>query len=662
MEETEKKKKQTKYVFLLLFALILAQILYTSYVFAFQKGSLHSDEVYCYGLANSYYRPFIAISEGIQKDRGLAGTLTFNTDPETGAYIPDLSQLNLTNAYTWVNGDIFADYLSVRPDQRFSYGSVLYNQRSDVHPPLYYILLHTICSFFPGSFSRWYAFSLNLLCLAGTQVFLFLTARKISKSDTASLLTCLLYGMSTGALSTFIFLRQYSLATMLCMAFTYFAVDVIYQQRQSTIKTYIPSLAGTIICALLAFFTHYSTILYIGSFTALYCLYLLLHKRIRKMFLFGGSLLCTLLVFLALWPYLLQQTSSYDKGGTLLFSHWTQTKMLLRYFCQYCLGFSIPVLPTMFGRVAPLFMLIALICFGALLIPFRDELWCQNLIAHIKKLPGRLWLIIKNAGSPLLFIIPAALAMYPFTGYATNVPRMGNFVIRYLLPSFPMLCMGTVLIVYGILRRIPRISKVSYPLLALCVIASGISANLQTRSPFLLSNYGDCQDMTELAKDKNMVVIASDIQDVFKVIHCTAPYTYTTAQTYVTSADFLEYFADDIRNIDDDINYVIIQGALLHPDEANQAMADMLTQEAYLSDSSSYFLLDYLGVADEMTEEDYQRIVANLSDLFAENEANDVAARVDCSSIIKSFNDDCEYKILFGLNLQGMLFYVLELT
>lgn len=84
-----------------------------------QKNALHVDEVWSYGQANS-----------------LAG---YDLDVEEGkTYEPA--------------GDVVYGYLSASPDNTFNYRMVYENQKNDNHPPLYHILLHTICSLYPGTF------------------------------------------------------------------------------------------------------------------------------------------------------------------------------------------------------------------------------------------------------------------------------------------------------------------------------------------------------------------------------------------------------------------------------------------------------------------------------------------------------------------------------
>ncbi len=657
------------YTRLLLFLLIFLQILYTAYMFAFHKDGLHSDEVFSYGLANSYYQPYL----GSPGDADFIGTISFDVDPETGAYVLDHSKLNLINCYTWTEGSVFTDYLTVQPTERFSYGSVIYNQSLDLHPPLYYILLHTVCSLFPNHFSRWYAFSLNLLFLIGTQLFLFLTARKISRSEGTALLACLLYGAGNGALSTFLFLRQYSLQTMLCMVFTYFSV-IVYYTWQDSRKVCTPSWFCAVGAALLAFFTHYYSIVYIGAFTALYCLYLLCHKRIRQMFAFGGSLLAALLVFCGLWPFILQQTATYDTGYRALFSPWIQTKMLFRYFCQYCLGFSIPVLQTAFWKITLPLVVFLLLAFGALLIPFRDELWCQKIIAGLKQMPRRLVNKIKTADYSVLLVLGAALTLYPVIAFITNVPRMGDFVIRYLFLTFPLLCMSSVLIVGQILKCLPRIKNAATALLAVCVVIALFSVNRTTESPVLMPHFGDPANVTELTADKNVVVIVDELSNVFNFLHCVTPYVARTNHTFLTSREVLTFGADDVRSLNERIDYVLILSSCLEPDEENAATAAALLAEARNSSDSLEHTLNFLGISQDLSKEEQEILTSILQEEESSSmpEAASFSAEdgqsgeiiehaADCSAVIQTFNGGCRYKILYGLNIQGALCYVLEL-
>ena len=63
----------------------------------------------------------------------------------------------------WVKGEQILDEFRVLDGERFNYGMVRLMQTYDVHPPVYYFVLHTICSFTSGIFSKWQGLAVNLI-------------------------------------------------------------------------------------------------------------------------------------------------------------------------------------------------------------------------------------------------------------------------------------------------------------------------------------------------------------------------------------------------------------------------------------------------------------------------------------------------------------------
>ena len=89
------------------------------------KTNLYVDEVYSYGLANHTDGMFMQIEDG-------------------KTYYPSNTP--------WIS------YMAVSADSRFDYANVWENQAQDVHPPLYYVILHTIYCLHWGhcmSFVNW---------------------------------------------------------------------------------------------------------------------------------------------------------------------------------------------------------------------------------------------------------------------------------------------------------------------------------------------------------------------------------------------------------------------------------------------------------------------------------------------------------------------------
>lgn len=100
MEINTKRRRKAN---LAVAALAAVQIL-VLLLFGGQKKGYFIDEIYSWGLANSYYKPFVASYDVFDR---------------------------------WVTEDVAADYMTVQKGERFAYQSVYYNQAQDVHPPFF---------------------------------------------------------------------------------------------------------------------------------------------------------------------------------------------------------------------------------------------------------------------------------------------------------------------------------------------------------------------------------------------------------------------------------------------------------------------------------------------------------------------------------------------
>ena len=190
----QKSENGKKKINLVPVILIVAVVAYVIFLFAVRKEGFHSDEPWSYGYSNGYY---------------------------TGLFYWDDEGTDL-HLYEWIKSDIFRDYLTVSKEHRFAYDSVLYNLKRDkTVSPLYYLTLHTICSFFPESFSWWYGFSINLVALVVFLITLYLLCGLISDSKIFSLLCTGLIGFSTGMQSCFIYIRPYACMLMWVMLLLY---------------------------------------------------------------------------------------------------------------------------------------------------------------------------------------------------------------------------------------------------------------------------------------------------------------------------------------------------------------------------------------------------------------------------------------------------------
>lgn len=230
-----KKIKMLRKSFLLI---LLIQVMVLMF-FGTKKCGMHMDEVCSYGLSNSNFKPF---------------PLDFGS---------------------WLDKNYFLDYLSTGSDpfNYFNYVSVYYNQANDVHPPLYYFLLHTVCSFTPHIFSKWSGIILNIIIFILTNILLYLLSEKLLKNNFLSLCVCTLWGFSIGAISCVMFIRMYMLFTLWTVLYTLLFTKLINEDSDNHIKKKIYRYIG--ITTFLGCITHYYFLIFSFFVILLYGLYTL---------------------------------------------------------------------------------------------------------------------------------------------------------------------------------------------------------------------------------------------------------------------------------------------------------------------------------------------------------------------------------------------------
>ena len=254
-------------------AVIGAQILALLF-FAGQKKGYFIDEIYSWGLANGYYKPFVASYDVFER---------------------------------WISGEEFHDYMTVQEGQQFAYHSVYYNQTQDVHPPLYYMILHTICSFMPDIQSKWQGIMLNVFFYGGCLVMIFLTARTLMEDDRGAAAAMAVWGLSPGGLSTAIYIRMYMMMTFFTMVTVYLHVKMA-KEGQSLKRLFL-------ICAVTfsGLLTQYYFVFIAFFLSAVYVLWKLWKRRWKEAAVYSAALLGSVGLMAAAYPACITQLTRTDE-------------------------------------------------------------------------------------------------------------------------------------------------------------------------------------------------------------------------------------------------------------------------------------------------------------------------------------------------------------
>lgn len=169
----------------------------------------------------------------------------------------------------------FLNYVAPQGSTRFDYASVYYNQTQDVHPPLFYFLLHTVCSLFPGSFTKWTGLGMNFVLLGGTLAALYALGMELFADWKKALFVCALYAFNREMISNVTMVRMYMLMTLLTILL---ALLVAKSLRRPSVPKYL--LIGVTIY--LGMMTQYFFVVYAFLLCAAYDLYLMFRREWEK--------------------------------------------------------------------------------------------------------------------------------------------------------------------------------------------------------------------------------------------------------------------------------------------------------------------------------------------------------------------------------------------
>jgi hypothetical protein len=388
-------------------ALVAAQLVLFG-LYGAEKAGFHMDEIVQYNLANSYNSPF----------------MRFNGDLYG----------------QWHSGDYFWGAVTVEPQHRFAYGAVVNNQRWDVHPPLSYLLLHTICSLMPGQFSKWQGLGLNLAYFAGANLLLYRLGRRLTarlpRGRWLALGPCLWWGFSSAAATTAMYIRMYMLATLLAVWI------VLCGLRLATREQWGRGLyAAAFFSAFLGFMTHYYTLIVLFFVWLALAAALLLQKR-------GGLLLRATLCYLA----------AGAAGVAVFYS--AAYQILFGYRGAENLGnfFDFSTLP---GNLAAVASTVNSRLFGGLLWPLLAVpglaalvLWVSGRRVAARQAAGerpsrRLRAALARWAAPAAPQLSAAMVAAPTLGYLLAVTKVAPVGVlrdaqdgaRYLTLVFPLLAL-----------------------------------------------------------------------------------------------------------------------------------------------------------------------------------------------------------------------------
>lgn len=271
--------------------IIILAIQLLVYIFlGVQKSYIHMDEAYSIGLTN-YDKVEITDNEDFYGN--------------------------------WHNSAYYEDYLSISQEEVKNVKPVYENQKNDVHPPFYYLLLRIAYSFHLNEFSKWPGIILNIIFFICSNILIYKILTKIIKNKKIALLMCLVSGLVISSLESVTYIRMYALNSFILLAIAYLHI-LNYKKEELDIKNLI--LIGT--ATLIASLTHYYNIIYIGIIYLIYAIIYLKNKQYKNLRKYTLTMVIAAICSLAIFPYSIKHIFMGYRGQGVLETFKEPSKMI----------------------------------------------------------------------------------------------------------------------------------------------------------------------------------------------------------------------------------------------------------------------------------------------------------------------------------------------
>lgn len=202
----------------------------------------------------------------------------------------------------WHNGKYYEDYLTVNDDEVGEYKQVYENQKNDVHPPLYYLLLRFAMGFSVNHYTKWSGIILNIIIWAIITIFTYLILEKIIKGKKKALILTFISGITMASLTNVIYIRMYAFSTLNILITTYLHMRL--QDNKEKINIRLLIYIG--ISALVGSLTHYYYLFYLAMLYIIFAIRYIKQKNYKNLISYTVTMAIAGALSLIIFPYSIQ--------------------------------------------------------------------------------------------------------------------------------------------------------------------------------------------------------------------------------------------------------------------------------------------------------------------------------------------------------------------
>lgn len=472
----QKYLKENKFIILTI--IVLCGLMF---FFINQKQGFHEDEIFSYGSSNYKYDNvfrwfgYAEANQDILYNQVLQGNFIKRID-NLVKFIKDPNQFQKNEILaqeipTFRTKEDALDYLAIQQEDIFNYFSVYYNQSRDVHPPLFYFLVHFTSTLFYNQFSKYIIFALNLLFFIGTLITIKKIMDKLNHKE-LTIPTMILYGASMGAISTVMFQRMYMMLTFFSLLYLYYIIKFIKDDFKIKDKFFF---VLTIICG---FLTQYYFCIYIVLIFLILAIYLLVNKQLKKCWDFFKPHILAAIIGILFYPFCIEDIffsyrgigSTDNKTNTFLEN--------LQYYGE---------------QIINLFSLqnIFIILIAILIIVLIYKIIKKQLPKIQRQDKLNLTVIIL----PIIIFIVIVSKIAPFLGE--------NYTSRYIMLLFPIIAIASFYIISFIFNNKKTLFIITL-VVSLCLSINGL---INSTPVYLYKDYGKVMELAQENADKYFVYV-----------------------------------------------------------------------------------------------------------------------------------------------------------
>lgn len=463
------------------------------------KNGYHMDELLSFELANAQFNPWIVptqpqgrLAKFVEQEiEGETAGETFRNLKDTvvdvienrGASKLLSYQADVYEEPVWITAETFRNYITVGKKDAFNYLSVYFNVKDDNHPPVHFMLLHTMSSLFRGSAEPFVGCVINLAAIAGILILLMKLGRTLAtafgmeeQARTVGIVAALSYGLSAGAMASVLLIRMYALLTFFCVAFFYLHVKKWKEEGFDKHNKWL------ITVTVLGFLTQYFFLFYCLILAAVTAVLLFVRKRKKELFCYIRSMIIAAIIGVGVFPFAIADVFSSGRGVEAL-------ENLAEGFG----GFG--------SRIAAFARILAERTFGIRLTIVLAVAFVLSMVVmavqHCRKKETEKETrkeTEKETASGNKFALLWMLIL-PMVGYFLLAARMSPYLVdRYIMPLFPFTVLaGILFVLYDGGKDSKKINRVVCTLLLICQII-GLT---QYDGSYMYSEYGTQRAMAE---------------------------------------------------------------------------------------------------------------------------------------------------------------------